>query len=220
MTIPTIEEVRALDRFISGHGTSEHMTTFHGILRSHEALLARSPEPDVVVIRDSAGAPVYAIETKTAKTGHAADDETLRVLKDMLSYQLLPDVVREHLAAYRDALIEMPTPTRDPKLYPALRLTDPLMTPQVVNEDLVWGFRSYLNEQNTVQYAMQVTFRLPGDPRIVLCGESRVGDPSAVIERRSAAIIVERLVEILTSEERRRTLHAHMLAGTQEGWTD
>lgn len=114
MTTPTIEEVRALERFISGHGTSGHMTTFQGILRSHEALYhaARVEKPDdgVVIIRDSAGAPVYAIETKTAKTGHATDDETLRVLKDMLSYQLLPDAVREHLAAYRDALIEMPTP--------------------------------------------------------------------------------------------------------------
>lgn len=85
--------------------------TFDRWLRAHDAaLLARSPEPDVVVIRDSSGAPLYAIETKTAKPAHATDDETLRVLADLLSYRLLPDVVREHLAAYRDALIEMPTP--------------------------------------------------------------------------------------------------------------
>lgn len=116
MSRPAIEAVRALDRFLAESGTPEHQQTLQGILRSHEALYhaARVEKPDdgVVIIRDSAGVPLYAIETKTAKPAQVTDEEKLRVLADLLSYQLLPDVVREHLTAYRDALIEMPTPEK------------------------------------------------------------------------------------------------------------
>lgn len=60
-----------------------------------------APVPDVVVIRDSAGAPVYAIEVKTDRP---TDDEKRRVVADMLSFRLLPDAVRDYLTGYLAAL--------------------------------------------------------------------------------------------------------------------
>lgn len=95
---------------------------------------------------------------------------------------------------------------------PDLYLDDPLMERHEVNEDLVWGLRSYINEAGWVQYASRVTFRLPGDPRIVSLYESRVADPAPVQEKIVAHGVVLRLVQVLTSESRRRSLHALKLA--------
>lgn len=60
--------------------------------------------PPVVVIRDSAGVPVYAIETQSDEPARPSDGEKRRVVEDLLRFRLLPDAVRDYLTGYLAAL--------------------------------------------------------------------------------------------------------------------
>lgn len=50
---PTIDAVRALERFIVASGNVEHVLTFQGILRSHEELWRQSQEFEYGVVGPS-----------------------------------------------------------------------------------------------------------------------------------------------------------------------
>ncbi|WNN95058.1 hypothetical protein SEA_MAGRITTE_81 [Microbacterium phage Magritte] len=89
-----------------------------------------------------------------------------------------------------------------------LHLGDYGMEEHRIGEDLVWGFKSFRNAQDAVQYVMEVQYRVPGDPRVVYIRESRVEDPKAVVERQVAPRLVTQLIRILTDEQYRLDLHA------------
>lgn len=99
-----------------------------------------------------------------------------------------------------------------------LRLVDTQMIENYhADIDLVWGMRMFLfpgAEVKWPSHAIEVAFRLPGDPKIYRAWENRVEEPSGHVFG-GASALTQNLVYMITDENYRREI-AKEASGLQD----